>query len=419
MPRDLTVVVGYSGAALASLQEMRPPGTVILVEEPDVIRKRGVTDALRAFPVVGELAAVKYHDHRLADVFLDSARALHVTSVVPILEYTTPFAARLAERLNLPGATLEASLAMRDKHRLRTLTRAHGVANPRSRLVEDLADIRRFADEAPGAIIIKPANRQGSVGTVIVHDRRNLEAAFAASRLRDEGVMVPDRGLPERTLVEDFVVGSEHSVEALVANGRILFSNVTQKELFEGTNPVERAHVVPAPVPASVAAHLVNNTQTVLDATGFSTGIVHCEWILSNGTAWLVECAGRFAGDGIIDLVRRAYGFDIVAAYHTLMRGEAPGILPQCAGRTATVRFLGGRDGRIAAIDVDPDVMSEEGVVDYHVMARVGDRAHVPAMSWHRLASVTAEAADAAAATAVAARALAGITVTYQMGADA
>jgi len=419
MLRDLTIAVGYSIAALASLQGLRSPGSVILVEEPDVIRKRDVADAVRRFPVVGELAAVAYHDHGLADSFLNPARVSRVASVVPFLEYATPFAARLAERLGLPGATLKASLAMRDKHQLRTVTRTHGVANPRSQLVENLADVRRFAEQAPDAVIIKPANRQASVGTVIVRDHRDLEAAFAASRRRDEGIMVPDRGLPERTLIEDFVTGDEHSVEALVVNGRIVFSNVTQKELFEGVNPVERAHIVPAPVPRDVVEQLVERTQTVLNATGFDTGIIHCEWILADQTAWLVECAGRFAGDGIIDLIRRAYDFDIVAAYHAILRGEAPGILPQHAGRTATVRFLGGRDGRIAAIDIDPQAISGQGVVDHHVMARVGDRAYAPTMSWHRLASVTAEAQDGMAATAVAARALAGITVTYDMGANA
>lgn len=411
--RDVVIVCGFSRPALVSLQAMRPQGSVVLVEEPDIVRKRDVEAALGEFPVVGALLAIEHHDWRTAERAYDAARASRVASVVPVVEYATPFAARLAELHGLPGATLEAALSMRDKHRLRRVTGAHGVRNPRSLLVETLEEARGAVAAIGGPVILKPADRQGSVGAVVLRDPAGLDRAWAASQQRDEGALAPDRAPSARTLVEELVEGPEFSVEALVREGRILFANVTAKELFPGPFPVERAHVVPAPLPAAETERLVAATARVVEATGFDTGIVHCEWIRAVEGPTLVECAGRFAGDGIIDLVCRAWGFDIVAAYQALMRGEDPGALPTQPAKTASVRFLGGRDGVLADLAVDPAAVSREGVVAHFLMAKPGDRTVTPAMSWHRLASVIVEAADAEAARALAESALAGIRPIY------
>ncbi|MFC8764587.1 MULTISPECIES: hypothetical protein [Streptomyces] len=47
-------VIGFVPAALASLAEFRPDRSVILIEEPDVVRKRGVRAAAADAPVVRE-----------------------------------------------------------------------------------------------------------------------------------------------------------------------------------------------------------------------------------------------------------------------------------------------------------------------------------------------------------------------------
>jgi biotin carboxylase len=413
MPNALTLVVGYSPAAVKSLQNLFPGGSVVLIEEPDIIRKRDLSDLAAQYTVLERLMPYEYQREAAADALYRHCDGWRVASVVPIVEYATPFAARLAELFQVPGAGFQASLTLRNKHRLREVTASQGIRNPRSQRVTTLEEVHRFAQANPGPLIIKPGNRQGSVGTVIVRDHAELEAAWETSKQRDEGVMVPDRDIPEITLIEEFVTGSEYSVEALVRQGQMIFSNVTAKDLFPGSFPVERAHVVPAPLRAAVSGALVDQTRAVITATGFDTGIVHCEWILSNDEPCLVECAGRFAGDGIIDLIERAYGFDIVAAYHALMRGEDLPVLPTQAAKAATVRFVGGQNAEITGIEIDESILSQPGVAHHYLTARVGDRARVPTMSWHRLGAVTVEAADAASAIALAERAVEAIKITF------
>lgn len=409
-----TIVVGFNHAVLDSLQAAMPAGSVILIEEPEIIETRGLVEEVKAFSVVDRLLAVDYLTDATADALVASLSSETIDSVIPVKEYTTPFAARLAERFGLPGAGYGASLAMRDKNRLRLVTAAHGIHNPVSKLVSSFAEVRDFAQQHGAPLIVKPANRQGSIGTVIVHDLRDLRRAWNKSRLRDEGIALPRRGLPEITLIEQFIAGREFSVEALVHQGQIIFSNVTLKDLFEGTSPVESGHTVPAPISDALTERLVSETQKVLHATGFGSGIIHCEWMLVGDTPYLVECAGRFPGGGIIGLIDRAYDIDIVGAYFQLMRGVIPDALHNQANRTVHVRFIGGRDGIVGNIDVDETVLSRKGIVDYYITTQSGERTFTPKMGAHRLGAITVEADDAKAAWLLADQALAGIAISYR-----
>ncbi len=385
-----TIMVGYSLAALNSLQSLRPDGTVILVEEPDVLRKREIRKMQNRYSVLREIVALEYQRDGAADAFYVERRELNPVSITPIVEYATPFAARLAERYNRPGSGYGASLLLRNKDQLRLVTRAAGIRNPRWRLVDTIEEAEAFLAFLDETVILKPANRQGSIGTVIVGKQDDFAAAWAFSQQRDEGVFVPDRGLETRTLLEEFIAGPEYSVEALVQGGAILFANVTEKRLFEGATPVESGHIVPATAPAATQDKLVAATGRVLEATGFCSGIVHCEWRWNANDPVLIECAGRFAGDGIIELIQLAYGFDIVGSFHALMRGEPLEDLPTSATRAASVCFLGGVDGIVSDVRVDEaGINAIGGLRHFDMSAAVGQSTRRPRSSWDRLGSVT------------------------------
>ena len=65
--------------------------------------------------LVRELVEWEYTRAGTADEFYATHRDLNPVAVVPLIEYATPFAARLAERFGLPGASLGAAQILRDK----------------------------------------------------------------------------------------------------------------------------------------------------------------------------------------------------------------------------------------------------------------------------------------------------------------
>jgi biotin carboxylase len=402
------VMVGFVSVALPSVAGFQPERSVVVVVEPDVARKRNVRPVVDASPVARELVEWEYEREGAADEFANRFPDLDPCAVVPLVEYGTPFAARLAERYGLPGAGYGAARLLRDKSLLRTVTIAAGIANPASAPVASPDDVRRFMAEHPGRVVLKPADRQAAVGTRILDDPDGVDDAWAECTDIDEGVMVPDRAVPARMLAEHCIEGHEYSVEMLVRDGAPLFSNVTDKSLFPGPRPVESGHVVPGAVPARLERQLFAGTEAVLGAVGFGSGIVHCEWIVTgDGEVVLVECAGRFAGDGIVELIERAYGIDLVHSYYAVLKGEPlPAELPSRAAAAAAVRFLRVEPGLVAAADGVDDGLAVPGVTSCHLSVATGDIVGDMRSSWDRAGSTMACGATADEAVARAEAAL-------------
>jgi biotin carboxylase len=387
------VIVGFVGVTLAAIGEFQPAGSVIYVEEPDVVRKRHVRDAIDGLTFVRGLIEWEYHLAGRADEFYHAHPGLDPAAIVPAIEYATPFAARLAERYGLPGAGFGAAQILRDKALLRRVSAAAGIANPASVKVESPADVLAFMRDRPGPIVLKPANRQASVGTQVIRDPAEVEPAWSHCVVQDEGIFVPDRPMELSMLAEQYVDGHEYSVEMLVRDGGALFVNVTGKQLFPGPRPIELAHIVPADIPVDLADLLGAQTAHVVEAVGFRDGIVHCEWIVSDGVPYLVECAGRLAGDGIVDIIQLAYPVELIRCYYAVMKGEPlPSELPGRARGGAAVRFLTVEPGVVEGVRGVEDARQAEGVFLLHVSVAPGDRFAGLRSSWDRAGIVMATA---------------------------
>lgn len=141
-----------------------------MVDEPDPIRERDARARTDAAPACRAL----YEEEILlpggADRFYLGHRDLNPIAVIPAHEYAVPGAARIAERYGVLGAGLGAAQCLRDKHLLRVVASAAGIANPLSRPVSSAEEVAAFQAEVAGPVIIKPANRQAAIGTYVVTD---------------------------------------------------------------------------------------------------------------------------------------------------------------------------------------------------------------------------------------------------------
>ncbi|MET8771309.1 ATP-grasp domain-containing protein [Streptomyces sp. NPDC004658] len=419
MPERPVVMVGFVPVAVTSLAQFQPEGSVVVVDEPDVIRKRELGPKAEEAPVVRELIAWEYQLEGAADAFYNAHPDLDPVAIAPLQEYATPFAARLAERYGLPTGGYGALRILRDKAVLRRVSRAAGILNPESVEVTGPDEVRAFMAEHPGPAVLKPANRQAALGTRILAGPDEIDDAWAETTAMDEGVMVPDRGFELRMLVERCVQGREYSVELLVERGRVVFGNVTGKELYPGGRPVELGHLVPADIPGELDALLRAETERLLRAVGFGTGIAHCEWIVENGRPYLVECAGRFPGDGIVDLMDRAYRVDLVRAFWTLMKGEPlPAPLPQKAPGAAAIRFLHTGAGVVEDVSGVEEARALPGVQACSVSVEPGAEVRELRSSWDRVGSVVTEAENGAEAVAAARRALDTVQIKVRPAQD-
>ncbi|MGW5770549.1 ATP-grasp domain-containing protein [Streptomyces longwoodensis] len=389
------VFVGYNAAYLRAIDGSVPSGSVVVIEEPDIIRKRELHDAADRFDCLDRIVPASYQQSAGAlDLAAELTATRPVAAVVPGLEYAVPATAALAEKLGLPGATEAAAEALRDKVRLREVSGAGGVRNPRWREVHGPADILEFADGGP--VVVKPANRQASVGVQLLDSVDEATAAEAWERTSSaaEYEQVPDRELTWRFLAEERLRGPEFSVEALVREGEVVFENVTAKTVVPGPYPVEQGHLLPAPLDPATQEAFGTAIRKLVAATGFGTGILHAEWILTDEGPTLVECAGRCPGDYLVDLIDLAYGTRVRLTLIDLLAGR-PVTLPRSAERTSAIRFLAAEPGTVTGITGLDKAQRLPGVHVAEVDVEAGQEVRPWASSWDRAGHVIATGPDA------------------------
>lgn len=410
------ILIGYAAIMLPELGKFLPDRSVVFVEEPDVIRKRSLWATTTSSPKLRELIEWDYQLDGAADCFYHRYRDLRPAAVVPVSDYGVPFAGRLAERYGVRGAGYGAALLLRDKHLLRRVTAAAGIANPPSVMVTGPEQVKAFMADINGPIVLKPANRRASVGTKIVADPSEVESSWVETLDQDEGVFAPDR-MPIRMLAERFVRGDEYSVEMMRVDGRSGFAGVTRKFLFDGPRPVEEGHLHPADIAPELTGRLIADTTRVLDAVGMDSGFVHCEWIVESGQPYLVECAGRMAGDGIIELARLAWGYDLVEQFYRMMQGQPLTAEPPPAPPGFAAAWLPhAAPGRVESVAGVEDARSVPGVHTCAVSVVPGDEIHPLRSSWDRVAVVITEARSATEALGNARLAASRIAITVRPG---
>jgi biotin carboxylase len=412
MPRIL--LMGFSKGTLGHIEGWTDPGSVVVFEEPDICRKKGV-QALRAnYSCLDEIVQVHYHQ---SEDFLAPALQSHedmpFDCVIPGVEYAVPAAAAVSAKTGLLGASEAAAQTLRDKIRLREVTTRAGLPAPEWREVTGPEDIREFVSAGPA--VLKPANRQASLGVQFLDRPEQADAAWESLASLDEPRQLPDRPLRWRYLVERRMTGAEYSVEALVRHGAVLFENITQKAVAHGGHPVEIGHIVPAPADPARSSQLVEQTRRLLAVIGFDTGIIHAEWIVTDAGPVLVECAGRIPGDHIIELIDLAYGSRLCHSLVDLLSGR-PVHMPTAPARGAAIRFLSARPGTVTAIHGVRAVRARPDVEDVEVCVHPGDELRPWRSSWDRFGHVIASAETPPQASAAATVAAAAIDIQTVIG---
>jgi len=389
-PGSTVLIIGFAESFLRAVSSHIPAASVVVIEEPDIIRKRGLAAAATRIACVDRVVPGEYQQ---SDACLAIGQAIAgerpVTAVMPGTEYAVPAAAALAEVLHLPGAGRDAAEILRDKLRLRAISASAGVRNPEFREVNGPAEIAAFAAGRP--IVVKPSNRQASVGVLRLERAGLAEAteAWKAMAAPAESAHLTDRSLTSRYLAELWLSGREYSVETLVQDGAVLFDNVTEKDVIPGVHPVEAGHLVPASAGRETVEMLGAATRRLIDVVGFRTGILHAEWLVDDDGPALVECAGRCPGDRIMDLMELAYGTNMRLAVLKLLGGGTPKVPDRPTGH-AMIRYLRPEPGVVTAVSGLVEARRVAGVRQVDVSVEVGDTVVPWRSSYDRPASVLA-----------------------------
>ena len=388
-PRPRVAVLGGKSA----LRAARALGAeCVYVERPDRLSEAKVALADHALPI-------DCHDvDRLRRELGDRHRDRPFTAVLSMTEDWLEPAAELNASLGLGGASVETVRLLRDKYAMRRLLAGTPLELPSARGTS-AADIAAFGRRYGFPCVVKPLAGSGSSGVSLVRDQR--QADDAVDRLARLGV--------HEFLVERYLTGPEFSVESLSFAGEHAIVAVTEK--FVTPSFVEIGHLVPARLTPDVADAIAATVRALLDAVGLRDGAAHTEVIVGPDGPAVVESHNRVGGDRINELVRIAYGVDMIAAAVAWQVLRRRAHLPTAALAAAAIRFVVAPPGLVrsirrgVALDADPEVVE----VEVNVVA--GARISSVESSADRAGHVLARAATPAEALAAAERAASSVTI--------
>ncbi|WOX10308.1 ATP-grasp domain-containing protein [Streptomyces sp. N50] len=293
-------------------------------------------------------------------------------------------AAALAERLGTPGNSLHTVGLLQDKRRMRELLNARGIAPVRTAAPRTAADLAEFCRTTGGPVILKPATGTASQAVFRVAgpgDAEEIWQAFEAAG-------------GTRPVAEEYLDGPEISVETFSCDGKHTVLAVTDK--LVGPSFVETGHTLPSALPAPVLDEVAALVVTFLDAVGLIEGPAHTEVKVTGNGPRVLESHNRVGGDKIRELLRRAYGLDVVS----LTAGCPLGLVPPpaeapVARRGAAIRFLTPSPGTVRRITV-PDL--GDSTAEVRLDVAVGDGVGPVRRSGDRSGYVIADGTDAAEA---------------------
>lgn len=245
--------------------------------------------------------------------------------------------AEARERLGVPGMSPETTRAFRDKSKMKDILRAAGIPCARHALVRSVDEGRAAAKRIGFPLVVKPPAGAGSVGTFRVEDEAQLLVALSASS--------PSAHHP--VLLEEFIVGTEHSLETISIDGKAVWHSLTHYRptpLDVVRNQwIQWCVLLPREVDDPAFDDIKKAAADGLTALGMHTGLTHMEWFRrQDGSVAIGEVGARPPGAQITTMTSRANDFDFLQEVaRTIIYGEFRAPVRKYAVGTAFLRGQG------------------------------------------------------------------------------
>lgn len=365
---------------------------ILLLKADEFLRDRAILAALRNFDglVVGmatnpALVPHRFFDHVLtgdphrSDDALKAVRefellhGLKPKAVIPITEMSLFSASSIAQAYDLPFLSEKCVTNCRGKIEMKEAFAKFGVSTPAYQAFSTFEQLSKVSEKIGYPMIIKPSAAAHSIGIRRIDREEDLEEGFnycqsGVQSISDEWSVA--EGFYQ---VEEYIESEQEISVEVINNGteRCIIA-MTDKSLTPPPFFAETGHMVP-----SIETNNQKVRQLSLDACkalDITHGICHVEIRIDNeGVPFVIEVAARPGGDGIMDLVERAYGINLYDLHIKSYLGvltDLPKESPEPIA-TAAIAFMPTRVGIIKKV-AKPKLPEE--VVSIYITGKEGSK---------------------------------------------
>jgi hypothetical protein len=233
--------------------------------------------------------------------------------VIGTLEQLQVPLAQVREWSGIPGMRVEAAYNFRDKARMKTVMRAHGIPCARHALAESPQEALKATDELGFPLVVKPPAGAGARSTFRIDNEAQLHGWLRFDP--------PSHEAP--ALLEQAMSGEEHSFDSVMINGRLVWSSVSRylpTPLEVLRNPwIQWAVLLPREMNGPSYDAIRSSGEQALSVLGMNTGLSHMEWFSRGGADIAIsEVAARPPGAQFMTLMSYSHDVDMYRAWAAL-----------------------------------------------------------------------------------------------------
>ena len=310
--------------------------------------------------------------------------------------------AAVAKEMNLIGISADTAVKATNKAEMRKALKKAGVPIPvfyKVSTKEEYLEAVGKIKEAGYRCIIKPADNSGSRGIDLLkdYDSETVEKAYNYSK---------ESSRSGDLMVEEYMEGSEVSVETLSVNGVCHVIQITDKLTTDAPYFVEMGHSQPSGHTEEIKKQIAEVAIAANHAIGISNGPSHTEIKITKDGPKVVELGARLGGDNITTyLTPLSTGVDMVESCIRIALGETADLEPKFH-KASAIRYFRVEQGFIRDIRGLEEARKIPGVKQIYVVHGIGEKMNGIKSSGDRSGFVIAQADTAEEAVEICEKAL-------------
>jgi biotin carboxylase len=303
----------------------------------------------------------------------------HIDAVMCVYEHYILPASLIANHLGLPGLPRAAAEACTDKFTMRGLfSKGPKQISPDYKLVRSEDDLRDFASNHSFPLILKPANLAKSL---LVSKNDSLQELLTNYQRTSEQIgSVYERYAPHSTpklLVEEFLEGSIHSVDAFIdSSGEpfVLDQIVDYRTGYDigFADNFHYSRILPSTLSPADQIAFRECAALGAKALGMKNSPAHIEIIMTQNGPRIVEIGARNGGYRE-RMYQAANGIDINGAALALALGQKPRISAARDDSCAVLELFPKQPGDFAGLSCGDELQKLPSFMDLHVKVKEGD----------------------------------------------
>lgn len=278
---------------------------------------------------------------------LEVAKEFQVDGVLTTSDAAVNTVAYICEKLSLPGLSRTAAKIATNKYLQREILYKNNLFSPRLVKTSKLGDVENKIANWTFPLVVKPVDSSASRGVIRVNAVKELRPAFTeAQKYSTSGNII----------IEEFLKGTEYSVESITQHGITSVIAITEKYLIKDSDFfVEERHIIPANLHILQKENIINYVKRIIGLFQINNSATHIEIMLTKTGPVLIELGARLGGDYITShLVPLSTGVDMEKNIILLALNEKIEVSPTL-NKFAGIQFLHGKNYQSAKEILEED----------------------------------------------------------------